>query len=308
MTDENDLKCPEGNRDNPLDKIESGKYRARALVFTSFDDNPVIVGDGGMLDNQVKYLIQGKENCPSTGKQHWQCYVYFFEKVSIKVAKKKLKIKKGWFQYAYGTHKENVDYCSKNGDIIEWGTAPQQGKRTDLEELRDKILKGETSLKDIRAEHPYQYHQYGRTLTALEDDVLTNKKRTKMTKGYWFYGETGTGKTHEFFKNILKEEEDYYVWCLGSTFQCGYKHQRCVLIDDFRGELTIGMLCKIVDKWNSCKIERKCRESINFTSEVVVITSSMHPADLYQKANIHDKLDQIYRRFEVKHFKNRFYK
>ena len=95
-------------------------------------------------------------------------------------------------------------------------------------------------------------------------------------------GETGVGKTHYFNHKILKNlDEEYYPWCLKEDFQCNYKHQRCVLLDDFRGELTICQLCRMVDKWNTCKVKRKCKRAINFTSEVVCITCPMHPDDLY---------------------------
>lgn len=40
------------------------------------------------------------------------------------------------------------------------------------------------------------YHQYGRTLNAVEDITLRQKYRKWMTEGIWIYGKTGVGKSH----------------------------------------------------------------------------------------------------------------
>lgn len=287
--------------ENALDKIECKKFRDRKLVFTSYDENEPFheFEEDEKDENQCKYLLYGREICPTTGKKHFQGFCYFFEKVSIAKAKKYLKIKNGWFQYAFCGLKENYDYCTKEGDFTEYGVKPEQGKRKDLNELKDDILNGK-SVDDICCEMPVMYHQYGRTLNRIEGIWLRKQYRKWMTKGYWYYGKTGEGKSHKAYEGY--HPDTHYIVNLAQLsrgFWTGYKGQPTVIINEFRGQCPYGELLDLVDK-NAKNVDWKCGEPVPFLCKTLIITAPHRPENTY--TDLHDKegnIDQLLRRFEV---------
>lgn len=285
-----------------LDKIECKKYRNRKLVFTSYDETEPRhnFNEDELDDNQCKYLIYGREVCPTSGRKHFQGFAYFYEKISIVGAKKYLQIKDGWFQYAFCGIKENYDYCSKEGDFTEHGTKPQQGRRKNLEELRDDVLSGLKTADDICCEMPTMFHQYGRTLTRLEGIFLRKQYRQWMTKGYWYWGKTGVGKSHTAFKDFTPET--HYVvnlQQLSRGFWTGYKGQSVVIINEFRGQCPYGELLDLVDKWPKC-VDWKCGEPVPFLAKTFIITAPCRPEqtyfDLYDREG---EITQLIRRFQI---------
>lgn len=284
--------------EEPLSKIDSKSYRSRKLVFTSFDETePRHDFENDEIDeNQAKFLIYGREIAPNTGKKHFQGFVYFYDPCSIRKAKKYLNIKNGWFQYAYSTIKDNINYCSKDGDFTTHGTVPQQGKRTDLDEDKDAIMKGTLSVDDITINNPMKYHQYGRTLEKIEDIYLRTQYRTVMTKGIWYYGLTGTGKSHKAYENY--NPATHYDLINDNGWWDGYKQQETVIINDYRGWIPYDRLLTLVDKWPT-RVRRRNREPIPFTSTTLIITSALPPEDVYNNRNEKDSINQLLRRFEV---------
>lgn len=298
----NDLseKCPEVVQrviEKPLDQIKDKKYRDRKLVFTSFDETePHHDFENDEIDeNQAKFLIYGKEKCPKTGKFHYQGFVYFYEKCSIRKAKKYLNINKGWFQYAFGSITQNVAYCSKDGDVKVFGEQPKQGKRKDLIELADEIKSG-LKVDEIVMERPMMYHQYGRTLQKIEDLAMRKVYRTEMTKGIWYYGKTGVGKSHKAYENFTPET--HYNLINDNGWWDGYVQQETVIINDYRGWIPYDQLLTMVDKW-PFNVRRRNREPIPFTSKTVIITSSLPPHEVYHNRNENDSIDQLKRRFKI---------
>lgn len=310
--DENAQKCPKGNRDKPLGtkseeivelaEITNKKYRSRSLVFTSFDEEEPNHNMNNELieDNQIKYICYGAEVCPKTNKKHWQGYVYFFEKASYTKAKKLLKIKKGWFQYAKATIEDNRTYCSKEGKFKEYGNIPKQGQRVDLDDLKDSIKAGIKTVDEITMENPMMYHQYGRTLSRIEAICLRKKFRTEMTKGFWYHGKTGVGKSHKAFKGF--NPDTHYVGNIAQIsrgFWTGYTGQTTVIINEFRGQIGFGELLDLVDKWPKT-VDIKCGEPVPFLAEKFIITAPLPPQQTY--SGMMDKegnIDQLLRRFEI---------
>lgn len=294
----NAQKCPEGNIGKPLDKIEKKNYRSRKLVFTSFDETEPYhnFDKDEIIDNQAKFLIYGREITPSTGKKHFQGFVYFYEKISIAKAKKYLKIDKGWFQYAFADIDANITYCSKDGDFTVHGTKPMQGKRTDIIEDKNRIMNGEISVDEILLEDPIKYHQYGRTYEKIEDLYMRRQWRTEMTRGIWYYGATGTGKSHVAYKDY--DHTTHYDLINDNGWWDGYKQQEIVVINDYRGWIPYDRLLTLCDKWPT-KVRRRNREPLPFMSKTIIITSSLPPDEVYNNRNENDKIEQLLRRFKV---------
>lgn len=295
----NAQKCPGGNTRTP------GQNRFHAFCFTSFLETEPFYDE-----NRCKYLLFAPEICPDTGRHHWQGYAYFYDKISLKTCQRILKCpnvnmraaladdvqyQKDYIIGPYNKDGKNKPY---NPEHKIFGCEPNQGKRSDLIELKDKILKGELSCDDIITNMPEYYHQYGRTLDKLEDLKMSKIYRTEMTKGIWYYGPTGVGKSHIAFTGFTPET--HYVVPNDNGWWDNYKQQDIVIINDFRGWINYNEMLQLVDKWPHC-VKRRGRPPLPFTSKVVIITSSLHPEDIYHNRNNEDSIEQLLRRFEVVH-------
>lgn len=244
-------------------------------------------------ESTMKYLVIGKEVCPTTGNKHNQGYVQFKEKIRFS------KLKKLYpdihFEYQKGTNNEASIYCKKDGDFEEWGKMCSKGQRNDLDAIRNEIING-TSVDDIAMENPGIYHQYGRTLCKLEDIQLRKRFRTEMTEGIWYWGKTGVGKSHKAFEGF--HPDTHYLLPNDNGWWDGYKGQETVIINDFRGELSYNFLLQLVDKF-PMNVRRRNREPFPFTSKKVIITSSIPPKKVYARRLEQDHLRQLRRRFKV---------
>ena len=99
----------------------------------------------------MRYLVFGKE-VGESGTPHLQGYVVFNTQVSFKSCQKYLETG-SHIEVAKGNHNQAITYCKKDGDFEEFGEIPQQGKRSDLERLKDAIKDGERNPKRLRDEH-----------------------------------------------------------------------------------------------------------------------------------------------------------
>lgn len=253
---------------------------------------------------QMKYLVYGKEVCPDTGRIHFQTYVYFFNAKTFSACSKFFPSGANRLSPSHEEYfLENLAYCTKDKDYKEFGTRPEQGKRTDLNELRDQIIKGK-KVDEIVMENPTVYHQYGRTLHKIEDLVLETVFRTEMPEVIWYYGKTGTGKSHKAFEGYSHKTHYMLNWSDGGFWE-GYKGQKTVIINEFRGEIPFKTLLEICDKFPfNCK--RKGRGPHPLLCSKVIITSCKSPQSIYNHSlDDEDKIDQFLRRCTIIELKKR---
>lgn len=195
-----------------------------------------------------------------------------------------------------------IRYCQKEETRIrgpyEFGKKPIQGERTDLNKVKEDIVKGK-KIEEVVMEDPELYHQYGRTLEKIENIVLNKRFRTEMTEGIWYYGPTGVGKSHKAFEGYNPET---HFMVNGDTIEKGwwdgYEQQETVIINEFRGGLKYSFLLELLDKW-PLQVARRNKGGIQFNSKRVIITSSLAPEDIYKNMNEKDSLEQLYRRCKV---------
>lgn len=242
---------------------------------------------------QMKYFITGEEICPETQRLHWQTYVYFYNpKTWDQVVQYFTKKKHPSVRHCGGDPKENRAYCSKDENFKEYGECPSQGKRTDLLCVAESIKNGK-SVVEITKEDPMLYHQYGRTLNFLEDIYMRELRRTEMTRGYWLYGKTGSGKSHRAFEGY--DPKTHYLLINDNGWWDGYAQQHTVIINDFRGWIPYDILLDLIDKWPTT-VRRRGREPLPFTSKRIIITSSLTPEEVYHNRHDSDSIEQLERR------------
>lgn len=268
--------------------------RTRMFCFTDFLMD-ISFWNTYCKDYEVDYLIIGQELCPSTGKKHLQGFIYFKNARSFLAIIKSVKPRH--IEICKGNIDQNIKYCSKDNNIeLEYGIRPSQGKRTDINDIKNEIVNGK-KLDEIVLENPIIYHKYGRTLSKIEDLCMRKKYRTDMTVGIWYYGSTGVGKSHKAFENY--NPNTHYIHNINDNgWWDSYTQQNTVIINEFRGQISYSDLLDIVDKWPKT-VKRRNREPIPFISKTVIITSSEHPRDVYCNLSKTDSLEQLYRRFSI---------
>lgn len=242
---------------------------------------------------ECNYLIFGKE-VGESGTPHLQGYIEFKNARHLGGVKKLIG-SRAHLETRKGTAEQASTYCKKEGnEIFEVGKMSHAGARTDLTALRDKIL--EEDHTEVIVENFELYCRYRGGIDALIDYKNLKKKRTTMTKGIWLYGETGVGKSHRAFELA---GDDVYVWTDDNGWWDGYQGQRTVVINDFRGAIKYNEMLQMIDKWPH-SVRRRGRVPMPFTSELVIVTSSLKPEDIYNGVlEREDSIDQLLRRIEV---------
>jgi len=270
------------------------KMKTRSWCFTNF--NLEFDYEKYYNDTAAEYVAYGEETCPNTGKKHHQGWVYFnCQRSSVKGVAKELGC--CHVEPCKGTITQNEDYCSKESTLITYGVCPKQGKRVDLDNLKNQILNGTKTVDDITIENPIAYHQYGRTLSKIEDIALRKKYRTWQTKGVWLYGPTGVGKSHTAFEGYSPDFT--YVLPTDGGWWVGYTGQSTVIINEFRGNMPYAELLDLCDRWPKT-VRRRGKEPVPFLAQKLIITSSMSPSECYSGLAERDSLEQLYRRFEIR--------
>lgn len=130
----------------------------------------------------VRYLVIGDEVCPTSGRLHYQFFVYFTERRSPAAIRKLLAPRhiERVDDKRNGHVEQNYQYCSKEKIILELSEKPAQGKRVDIETVAAQIKNGEITSDEVCWENPVLHHQYGRTFDRLED--IRRRKEFKNWK------------------------------------------------------------------------------------------------------------------------------
>lgn len=234
------------------------------------------------------YGVFGKE-VGDSGTPHLQGFLEFRNPISFKIVQKLLFA--GHIERRKGTSRQASDYCMKEEDFEEWGEISNQGKRTDLIEIREAVEDGE-SLRNIIVNDIAKNFQGIR----MSEKILTlfEKPRTKKPIVKWFYGASGTGKSFTAFKEARAIEEPY-VANDNSIWWDGYDAGHCVIIDDIRQDWKkFSDLIKLLDE-NPYKVEVKGGYRM-FKAEHIWITCPRHPCVLFD--DIDEDLEQLTSRID----------
>lgn len=245
------------------------------------------------LSPNITYLIYGKETCPTTGRKHHQGYFELKTQMSLNAIKKKLKNDTIHLEVARGTAEQNIKYCEKDRDVFVWGTPKQQGKRTDLQIMRELINEGKTDEEILEEVSSVQSAKAIQTIRYMSIPRRTEKPYVK-----WFWGDTGTGKTETAVKEF---NDDYDLISYRNGFVIGYTGNKNVLWDEFRSQIPLHELLIMLDRYK-CIINVKGGHC-NFSPKNIIITSCFHPRKCYK--NCDENINQLLRRIdEIREFKN----
>ncbi|QQL09578.1 replication associated protein [Marmot associated feces virus 6] len=262
--------------------------RNRNWVFTF--NNPYDI-EIQMLDkiltSQADYAIYGEE-VGENGTPHLQGYVEWKNAKALSTLKEYNK--KIHWEPRKGTQKQARDYCLKDGKTKEFGEFKEknQGKRSDITEVKEAIKDGKNMREIIEVSTSYQSLRTAELLLKYME-----KPRTVKPVIYWLYGNSGNGKTR-----LAKEWfPDAYISGKNLKWWEGYDGHKSVIIDDFRKDFcTFHELLRIIDR-GEYRIEVK-GGSRQLLAEYMVFTSPKDPLEMWMGRTSED-IYQLLRRIDM---------
>lgn len=203
-----------------------------------------------------RFIAVQCETCPTTGRVHWQTYVYGNTALGMEGVKRHLGITACHLDARKGSHEQAVAYCTKTESRFPGcvpyvlGTPPDQGRRNDLEHLRDAAQTyGLLGCFDADFSAAIRFHR------GLEKYLsLYGERRTSHAPQWcaYYYGPPGTGKTREVFSSVDDHDSIYLVPTSSSQpWFDGYRpgHHKVILIDDYRGQWSVPFFLQLLDRY-----------------------------------------------------------
>jgi len=242
----------------------------------------------GLKMIECKYHVMGWE-VGENGTKHIQGYIEFVNALGFDSVKSKLF--RAHIEKRQGTRSQAAEYCKKDKLFVEIGVFTQQGERTDIKTIMDKIKSKEFVIDD----HPNEYARYHVMIDKLIMRSFT--PRSNPPEVFWFYGDSGAGKTRTAIE--LYGTNNVYMKD-SSKWWDGYQQQHCIVIDDFMPkdcEEQYRDMLRLLDRY---PYQGQVKGGyIHINSPVIVITCEYEPQYLYT----HTKLKQIMRRIkDIKKF------
>ena len=264
-------------------------YQMRKVVFTHHNvENPPVLG-------QMSYLAYALETCPTTGKEHLQGFAYSETKWTFKKWKEALP--GAHIEVMKGTFAHNEAYCSKEGQLTEFGERPMEsGKKRTLLTLKEDIDEGIDPLD--AAEDPDKFQTWAQNHRALELYKQHQRKKARLNdreqpQVYVRVGPAGTGKT-----KWADEQYGTSGWVFapdntGRWFD-GCDRDVIVFDDVERGQIPPLSLWKRLTDRYGFQVPVK-GGYIYWKPKVIIFTSNSHPKEWWPDLSAFD-LDAIERR------------
>lgn len=250
------------------------------------------------LQFNVRFGIIGNE-VGAMGTPHFQGFLVFTNPVRMATVKNLPGMHRAHIESARGSIQQNVVYCSKSGNVQEYGELPSQGTRTDLARVATLVTEGKT-LSEISDACPTEFIKFHKGIERLMQ--LRMPYRNWKTEVLWFYGPTGTGKSKTAWE-IAELDGSYYAKDPTSKWWCGYVGQNVVIIDDYRKDFcTFASLLRLFDRY-PLPIEVK-GGTTQFLARKIILTTPKDPLETWDGRTSED-LAQLTRRItEIRHFSN----
>lgn len=186
---------------------------------------------------------------------------------------------------------DNTRYCSKQGELIEFGTKPSesQGQRNDVNNIYDSMKAGKTDLELMEQD----FNAYSRCNKAVSQwRSLQRPTRKTPLKVLLFFGEPGSGKT----QTVFKSHPDVYRLPIGKQFWLTWAatQSKVILIDDFKSNLSLSDLLQLLDEY---PLEVPCKGSfIWWCPDRIIITTNKSPFEWYKYEQRDLERDALFRR------------
>lgn len=262
---------------------EQGRYWLLTIPFQSFVP---------WLPPTVCYIKGQLERGESTSYLHWQVFCCFEKRVRLRAVKR---------VFGEGLHAEYArssaasEYVWKDATSIsetrfELGELPRQRSRVrDWERIWESAKAGEVDAiePDIRV-------RYYSSIKRIQQDYLRPIGFEKTVSVFW--GSTGVGKSRLAWEQAGL---DAYPKDPLSKFWDGYRGQKNVVVDEFRGVVNISHLLRWLDRYPVI-VEVKGSSTV-LCAEKIWITSNIHPREWYPDLD-QATMEALLRRLTIIHF------
>lgn len=248
----------------------------------------------------AEYTCYQPERGGLTGTTHLQGYVSFKHPRTLDGVRRLFHPLQPHCEARRGTEAQAIEYCSKADTrdpeagfgFTEHGTRPSgpgQGSRTDLAEIGRRLREGE-ALREVAAAYPGDFIRYNRGLVAFQN--LFAPRRESKTIVHWYYGTTGTGKSHAARARF----PDAFWKSADNTWWDGYDGKQDVVVDDYRPSFCkFSYLLNLFDEY-PMNIQIK-GGMLQFAAKNIVITAPYHPRVMWA-SRTDEALGQLLRRIE----------
>lgn len=212
------------------------------------------------------YFIMNKE----IGKECRTPHIHFYGEFAkgtqktVRAIRKYMPERIAWIKPRLGSPKEAAGYLKKAHDAVEedkppegwsyyfdnphptsdyyeWGKINTPGERKDLDTLGSEILQGNTSLSNILVDQPTMYHQYGRTLQALQD-----KHNLRQWKTWEIQISVRISKQAKTQDLELYDPDTVYIWQYGKWHDL-YNGQPIIIMRNYHGQITKDEIDEMVE-------------------------------------------------------------
>lgn len=249
--------------------MENGTNKYRAWLFTYY-------GEGRPTTETLgcEYLCVQQERCPTTGRLHWQGYGYW-RNPRTRGGLARLLPGAHW-ENRRGSHEQAVAYCSKEESRVAGpyttGSAPEQGRRTDISSFAEAILAGRPDIELVN-EFPAEFLRFGKYRHDVR--MAAQSPRTWKTQVVVIHGPSGCGKSrwaHERWPEAYTKDPTNDWWD-------GYQGQQVVVLDEFYGAMRHDAMLKLMDRYQ-LRVQVK-GGYVNFIGRLIIITSNADPREWY---------------------------
>lgn len=280
--------------------------KSRSWVFTI--NNPTDEDDQHLADlhGNCRYICYAPEE-GEQGTAHYQGYVVFTSPKTMRAVSRLLP--RAYLAPAKGNAAQNVQYIQGpyigsdgktkplNPGFVSCGDMPAQGKRSDIEEVKDLVKQGKPMREIVPVCTSYQSLKFAESIQRYFEPVRDWKPHVE-----WFYGPTGTGKTRKAYEELGGAVETYTAMSTGRWWE-GYDQHENVLIDDMRKDfMKFHELLRLLDRY-PMKVETK-GGSRQFVAKKIIITSCYSPRELFE---VREDVGQLLRRIDrTVHFSSEF--
>lgn len=190
--------------------------------------------------------------------------------------------------------KDAIEYVKKDGEFIEFGDLPtNQGKRNDIHEFRDAIIRGDTDL-ELLENYPSQFFRFQNQIDNVRQLILeehySKHMRTNL-KVIYIYGPAGSGKTSSIYKHF-SPTEIYRVINYKHPFD-SYNGQKVLVFDEFNSQIQINQFLNYLDIY---PLQLPARYRDRWASYEIVFIISNYPLDKQYKYIDDELYKALYRR------------
>ncbi len=252
--------------------------------------------------NGCVYYAYQREICPTTGREHWQCYAVFPKDVRFTALQRRYP--GSHIESKKGTPKQASEYCTKREtrkggtDPVTFGEIPSTPHDKGGEATKRKYEKAfeaakQSNFEEIPKELLIRHYN---TFKQIADDNMPKPKILDydVTPNLWYFGPTGTGKS----KRARRDNPDAYIKSTTNEWWDKYKGEDVAIIEDFSPfEIRLSTNLKIWSDRYPFPANKKFGGA-TIRPKVVIVTSNYTIKEIFREETTWGPLERRFKQVE----------